>query len=115
RARRRHRARRLHQRRAAALPERHLRRTDVDRRGVHDPARAAGRPGVHGDPPVDDLERTPLVTTIDTTTNTDRSTEPVSQPATMIHLDGVSKTYPGTSVPAVADLDLEIPRGEILV
>ena len=55
------------------------------------------------------------MTTIDTTTNTDRSTEPVSQPATMIHLDGVSKTYPGTSVPAVADLDLEIPRGEILV
>ena len=34
---------------------------------------------------------------------------------TMIRLEGVSKTYPGTSVPAVADLDLEIPEGEILV
>ncbi|WP_116715645.1 ABC transporter ATP-binding protein [Euzebya tangerina] len=34
---------------------------------------------------------------------------------TMIRLEGVSKTYPGTTVPAVSDLDLEIPEGEILV
>jgi osmoprotectant transport system ATP-binding protein len=36
-------------------------------------------------------------------------------PPTMIELRGVGKVYPGTSVPAVADLDLEIPVGEILV
>ncbi len=34
---------------------------------------------------------------------------------TMIRLEGVSKTYPGTTVPAVKELDLEIPEGEILV
>lgn len=33
----------------------------------------------------------------------------------MIRLEHVSKVYPGTEVPAVAELDLEIPRGEILV
>jgi osmoprotectant transport system ATP-binding protein len=54
------------------------------------------------------------VTTIDAVAHTDGSTAG-GAPPTMIHLDGVSKTYPGTSVPAVADLDLDIPRGEILV
>ena len=33
----------------------------------------------------------------------------------LINLDKVSKTYPGTSEPAVAALDLEILKGEILV
>ncbi len=33
----------------------------------------------------------------------------------MIRLEAVSKTYPGTEVPAVEALDLEIPEGEILV
>jgi osmoprotectant transport system ATP-binding protein len=33
----------------------------------------------------------------------------------LIHLDKVTKTYPGTSTPAVADLDLDIQTGEILV
>jgi osmoprotectant transport system ATP-binding protein len=32
-----------------------------------------------------------------------------------IRLDNVSKTYPGTAEPAVAELDLAIPRGEVLV
>ncbi|MGA8845825.1 MAG: betaine/proline/choline family ABC transporter ATP-binding protein [Nocardioides sp.] len=32
-----------------------------------------------------------------------------------IHLDAVGKTYPGTKVPAVADLTLDIHEGEILV
>ncbi|MGB4104666.1 MAG: ATP-binding cassette domain-containing protein [Candidatus Microthrix parvicella] len=34
---------------------------------------------------------------------------------TLIQLQGVGKTYPGSDVAAVADLDLEIKRGEILV
>jgi osmoprotectant transport system ATP-binding protein len=34
---------------------------------------------------------------------------------TLIHLDNVSKTYPGTEVPAVKELNLDIRRGEILV
>ncbi len=34
---------------------------------------------------------------------------------TMIQLDNVTKVYPGTEVPAVAELDLTIPRGEVLV
>jgi osmoprotectant transport system ATP-binding protein len=33
----------------------------------------------------------------------------------MIELHGVGKTYPGSTVPAVADLDLHVPTGEILV
>ncbi len=33
----------------------------------------------------------------------------------LINLDGVSKTYPGATVPAVAELDMEIPAGEVLV
>ena len=33
----------------------------------------------------------------------------------LISLQAVSKTYPGTDIPAVAALDLEIPEGEILV
>ena len=37
------------------------------------------------------------------------------QPKAMIELQGVGKTYPGSTVPAVADLDLHIPVGEILV
>ncbi len=36
-------------------------------------------------------------------------------PAPMIHLQGVGKVYPGSDIPAVADLDLSIPKGEILV
>ena len=40
---------------------------------------------------------------------------PSSAPHTMIELEGVGKVYPGTDVPAVADLHLEIPEGEILV
>jgi osmoprotectant transport system ATP-binding protein len=34
---------------------------------------------------------------------------------TMIQLENVTKVYPGTEVPAVAELDLTIPRGEVLV
>ena len=33
----------------------------------------------------------------------------------MIHLDHVGKVYPGTTVPAVDDLSLDIEEGEILV
>jgi len=33
----------------------------------------------------------------------------------LIHLEKVTKTYPGTTEPAVADLDLDIREGEILV
>ena len=33
----------------------------------------------------------------------------------MIELQGVGKVYPGSDIPAVADLDLSIPKGEILV
>jgi osmoprotectant transport system ATP-binding protein len=33
----------------------------------------------------------------------------------MIRLEGVGKTYPGSSVPAVEALDLDIPTGEIVV
>ena len=40
---------------------------------------------------------------------------PASAPRTMIRLEGVSKVYPGTEIPAVDSLDLEIPEGEILV
>ncbi|MGB0114336.1 MAG: betaine/proline/choline family ABC transporter ATP-binding protein, partial [Ilumatobacteraceae bacterium] len=36
-------------------------------------------------------------------------------PRAMIELQGVGKVYPGSTVPAVADLDLKIPVGEILV
>ena len=39
----------------------------------------------------------------------------VDRPKAMIELQGVGKTYPGSTVPAVADLDLHIPVGEILV
>ncbi|MFP5488677.1 MAG: ABC transporter ATP-binding protein, partial [Acidimicrobiia bacterium] len=46
--------------------------------------------------------------------HTDGST-PEGAPPTMIRLEQVSKVYPGTSVPAVAELDLDIPKGEILV
>ena len=34
---------------------------------------------------------------------------------TFIHLDNVSKTYPGTEIPAVAELNMDIPKGEVLV
>ncbi|HWL42936.1 MAG TPA: betaine/proline/choline family ABC transporter ATP-binding protein [Ilumatobacter sp.] len=40
---------------------------------------------------------------------------PADAPRTMIRLEAVGKTYPGSTVPAVADLDLDIPEGEILV
>jgi osmoprotectant transport system ATP-binding protein len=44
------------------------------------------------------------------------ASEPVVSPEeTLIHLDHVTKIYPGTEVPAVADLNLDIPKGEILV
>jgi osmoprotectant transport system ATP-binding protein len=33
----------------------------------------------------------------------------------LIHLDKVTKTYPGSDVPAVAELELDIQKGEILV
>jgi osmoprotectant transport system ATP-binding protein len=33
----------------------------------------------------------------------------------LIHLDKVTKTYPGSEIPAVAELDLDIEKGEILV
>lgn len=33
----------------------------------------------------------------------------------LIRLEGVSKVYPGTTVPAVAELSMDIPKGEILV
>ncbi|CAN5849637.1 betaine/proline/choline family ABC transporter ATP-binding protein [soil metagenome] len=33
----------------------------------------------------------------------------------LIRLENVSKTYPGTSEPAVAELDLRIPKGDVLV
>ena len=36
-------------------------------------------------------------------------------PPPMINLQGVGKVYPGSDIPAVADLDLSIPKGEILV
>ena len=36
-------------------------------------------------------------------------------PPPMIELQGVGKVYPGSDIPAVADLDLSIPKGEILV
>ena len=36
-------------------------------------------------------------------------------PPPMINLQGVGKVYPGSDIPAVADLDLSIPEGEILV
>ena len=36
-------------------------------------------------------------------------------PPPMIELQGVGKIYPGSDIPAVADLDLSIPKGEILV
>ena len=54
------------------------------------------------------------MTTIDATAPRNGSVPP-GPPPTMIRLDKVSKTYPGTSVPAVAELDLDVPRGEILV
>jgi osmoprotectant transport system ATP-binding protein len=33
----------------------------------------------------------------------------------MIRLEGVEKRYPGSNIPAVADLNLEVPTGQILV
>ena len=43
------------------------------------------------------------------------STDAPDGPATMIHLDGVGKTYPGSTEPAVEALDLDVSRGEVLV
>ncbi|MEX2625850.1 MAG: betaine/proline/choline family ABC transporter ATP-binding protein [Ilumatobacteraceae bacterium] len=40
---------------------------------------------------------------------------PTDAPESLIRLEGVGKIYPGTTVPAVAELDLDIPRGEVLV
>jgi osmoprotectant transport system ATP-binding protein len=55
--------------------------------------------------------------TIDVTTNSSQSTTqlPDVNPDVMIQLEGVTKVYPGSQIPAVAELDLEVPRGEILV
>ncbi|MEX1288133.1 MAG: betaine/proline/choline family ABC transporter ATP-binding protein [Acidimicrobiia bacterium] len=40
----------------------------------------------------------------------------IEQPAdALISLEGVSKIYPGTTIPAVAELSMDIPEGEILV
>ncbi len=39
----------------------------------------------------------------------------VEKPATMISLQGVTKTYDGSVIPAVDSLNLDIPEGEILV
>jgi len=39
----------------------------------------------------------------------------MTTPETMIKLEKVEKTYPGSEAPAVAELDLEILKGEILV
>ncbi len=41
------------------------------------------------------------------------TTDPV--PPTMIKLDGVSKLYPGSDIPAVDKLTMDIPKGEVLV
>ncbi|MGK2949119.1 MAG: betaine/proline/choline family ABC transporter ATP-binding protein [Acidimicrobiales bacterium] len=51
-------------------------------------------------------------------TTPDSTAIAAAQPDTgdvVIRLEGVSKVYPGTEAPAVAELDLEIVRGEILV
>ena len=63
-----------------------------------------------------------------TSASTSQSTQSVAAPITngatalaadapraMIELQGVGKVYPGSGIPAVADLDLKIPVGEILV
>ncbi len=39
----------------------------------------------------------------------------VDEAEAMIRLEGVSKTYPGTSEPAVEELTLDVPEGEVLV
>ncbi|CAN5686933.1 betaine/proline/choline family ABC transporter ATP-binding protein [soil metagenome] len=43
-----------------------------------------------------------------------RPTDP-DTPEPMIQLDGVSKTYPGSDIPAVDALTLDVPKGEILI
>ncbi|WCO67484.1 ABC transporter ATP-binding protein [Iamia majanohamensis] len=45
--------------------------------------------------------------------DTDWSLE--DQSKSMIRLEGVSKTYPGTTVPAVEELTLDVPEGDVLV
>jgi osmoprotectant transport system ATP-binding protein len=39
----------------------------------------------------------------------------MTEPEALIRLENVSKTYPGTDVPAVAELDLDVYKGETLV
>src|SRR5690606_30580273 len=108
--------RRLHQRRAPALPQRHLRRAHVDRGHLHDRPRPRRRPGVRPGATAHHLERTPYVTLHDETDAARRDgATPPRAPRTLIQLEGVGKIYPGTDAPAVADLHLEIPEGEILV
>ena len=46
---------------------------------------------------------------------TDHDTAATTDPQTMIRLEAVSKVYPGTDVPAVEELSMDIPKGEILV
>ncbi|MFN3258835.1 MAG: betaine/proline/choline family ABC transporter ATP-binding protein [Ilumatobacter sp.] len=50
-----------------------------------------------------------------TDTQTPPTPSTLERPRAKIQLHGVGKVYPGSDVPAVADLDLEIPEGEILV
>ena len=50
-----------------------------------------------------------------TTDVTDHHYAPDDAPEPMIRLEGVGKTYPGSDIPAVESLDLDIPKGEILV
>jgi len=43
------------------------------------------------------------------------TSSPTAPETASIHLDNVSKRYPGAAQPAVADLTLDIPEGEVLV
>ncbi|GAB3301118.1 betaine/proline/choline family ABC transporter ATP-binding protein [Epidermidibacterium keratini] len=49
------------------------------------------------------------------TNETQQSPELAGTPETMISLRNLSKTFPRTSTPAVSDLSLDIPRGEIVI
>lgn len=51
----------------------------------------------------------------ETTTNPHGIAEGHPDQRPMIVLEGVSKTYPGQTIPAVAELDLAVPRGSIVM